>query len=86
MKLKPDEKIHQYVIRLKNCADDCIDCDVSGKVVFEPLSNTFLSNFAPYMSLQAEIAAAINLRDFDGVAESVSHPLKGNPSLLNNPA
>ena len=87
IKLKPDEKIHQYIIRLKECATaiaNKIECNISGLVIFEPLSQTFLSNFEPFLSIQSEVISAINLRDFDGLTDSVLKLLDINPNLLLN--
>ena len=62
IKLKPDEKNLQYVIRLKECAEiiaNKIECNIYSLVIFEPLSRAFLSNVASYLSIQSEVSSAI---------------------------
>lgn len=87
MKLKPNEKLKQFVMRLSQCAEivaDKLECTIQNKIIFDSLAKTFLSNFQPYVSIQTNIMAAKVNRDFETLTDVVLDLAESNPEIIKS--
>ena len=89
LKLKPNEKLRQFVMRLIQCAEivaDKLECSIQNKIIFDVLTKTFLSNFEPYVAIQTNVITAKNNRDFDNLTNIVLDLAESNPEIIKNKA
>ena len=85
MKLRPNEKLRQFIMRLNQCAEivaDKLECSTYDKIIFDALVNTFMKNFQPYIAVQSNIVQAKKNKDFETLCNIVLELSESNPEIF----
>ena len=88
IKFNKDDKVQEFALRLQECAEvmaDQLELSLNSKSIFDPLSQTFLRAFEPYLAVHNDVSYANSQRNFPLLVDTVIELLNHNPNLLKNP-